>query len=74
MEAYLHNKSKYPRIQSISKKWNRHGITYIVQDVRPLDSLGGEGLKTWVEAMAPRYSLPTHNYVLYNVSFVDFES
>ena len=67
MEAYLHNKSKYPRHHSTSKKWDRLAIKYIVQDLRPLDSLCGEGLKAWVEAMAPRYSLPSSNYVLYNV-------
>ena len=55
------------KCHSINKKWDRLAIKYIVQEWRPLDSLCGKGLKIWVEAMAPRYSLPSHNHVLYNV-------
>ena len=32
-----------------------------------MDSLDGDGLKTWVESMVPRYSIPSRGYVLYNV-------
>ena len=56
------------KCHSINKKWDRLAIKYIVQEWRPLDSLCGKGLKIWVEAMASsRYSLPSHNHVLYNV-------
>lgn len=67
IDAYLHNKSKYPRTHSLSKKWDRLAAKYIVKDLRPMDSLDGDGLKTWVESMVPRYSIPSRGYVLYNV-------
>ena len=55
------------KCHSINKKWDRLAIKYIVQEWRPLDSLCGKGLNILVEAMAPHYSLPSHNHVLYNV-------
>ena len=67
MDAYIHNKSKYPRNHTLSKKWDKLAAMYIIKDLRPLDSLEGDGLRAWVEAMVPSYSLPSRNYILYNV-------
>ena len=39
MDAYIHNKSKYPRNHSLSKKWDRLAAMYTVWDLRPLNSL-----------------------------------
>ena len=55
------------RDHKLIQKWDRLAAMYIIKDLRPLDSLDGDGIQDWIETMMPCYSLPSRSYLLYDV-------